>query len=387
MPPAIHASWLRARNAGMRPDATPPPVPLADDVRRLRREHPLAAVWPVLRETLRWATAETGRLLIVSDAQGHLLWCQGDKTALRLAERVNMTPGSLWSEDTVGTSAVGTALTLRRPFAVFGAEHYLSFARGFACSAAPIHDPVSGRVLGTVDLTSAVSDDRALKVSLVTTAAKLAESHLLTERLRHHARLREKYADRLTRRVGAQGAIVTGDGTVLHEGPDGWLPTRLAGTFAEGPVILPDGRHATVESLESDRYFLVLAQDRAGADTVLRYNGLGRARALLRIGDMEHELTRRHSEIVALLLAHGAGLTAEELAAEIYGADGRAGTIRSELSRLRPILGHRLGSEPYRLLGDHEADFQAPGACTERLLPRSSAPGIAALRGPASRSR
>ncbi|UGQ09680.1 GAF domain-containing protein [Yinghuangia sp. ASG 101] len=378
----IHASWQRARKLGVRPDGTLAPVPLAErDVERHRREHPLAAVWPALRESLRRATSGTGQMLLVSDAEGRLLWAQGDRDILRDAERVHMTPGALWSESTVGTTAVGMALALGRPFAVDGPEHYLAIARRFSCCAAPIRDP-HGRLLGTVDLTCAADSENALRLSLVTTAAKMAESLLLAERLRHHARLREKFADRLTRRVGAHGAIVTTEGSVVHDGPSGWLPSRLPAPPREGPVILPDGRHAVIESLEADRYFLVVAQDRREPDAVLRFTGLGRDRAVVRVGGTEHRLTARHSEIVAVLLGRAErGLTAEELAREIYGAAGRAGSIRVELSRLRPLLGHRLASDPYRLLGPCEADFTAPGAARHTLLPRSTAPGVAGLRG------
>ncbi|NUP35308.1 MAG: transcriptional regulator [Streptomycetaceae bacterium] len=378
---AIHASWVRARATGIRPDRALPPVPLVDDaVLRRRRGHPLAPVWPVLRESLRWATCDTGQLLIVSDAEGHLLWCQGDPGPLRQAERVHMLPGALWSEDTVGTTAVSTAIALRRPFQVFGAEHYASFARPFACSAAPIHDPVTGRLLGTVDLTSATDADRALKLSLVTTAARLAEAQLLAERLRHQARLREKYADRLALRLGGCGALLDADGVVAHASPPGSLPAHLPGIHREGPVVLPDGRHAVVERLDAETFFLVVAPTDDGAEPTVRYEGLGRARGRLATGGPWHELTGRHSELVALLLAHDEGLTAEELAFELYGDSGRAGTVRAELSRLRPILGHRLGSEPYRILGPRAADFLAAEADRARLLPRSKAPGIAALR-------
>lgn len=378
----IHASWQRARKSGVRPDGTLPPVPLAErDVEQHRREHPLAAVWPALRESLRWATSGTGQMLLISDAEGHLLWSLGDRDILRHAERVHMTPGALWSESAVGTTAVGMALVLGRPFAVDGPEHYLAIARRFSCCAAPIRDPHGG-LLGTVDLTCAADTDHALRLSLVTTAAKMAESLLVAERLRHQARLREKFADRLTRRVGAQGAIVTTEGSVVHDGPAGWLPSRLPSPPREGPMILPDGRHAVIESLEADRYFLVIAQDRREPDAVLRFSGLQRSRAVLRIGGTEHRLTGRHSEIVAVLLAHGErGVTAEELAHLIYGATGRAGSIRVELSRLRPLLGHRLASDPYRLTGPCEADFIPPDAPRHTLLPRSTAPGIAALRG------
>ncbi|MDI2132067.1 GAF domain-containing protein [Yinghuangia seranimata] len=380
--PAIHASWLRARSSGVRPDATLPPVPLVDEaIVRHRREHPLAAVWPTLRESLRWATADTGQLLIVGDAEGHLLWCQGDRDPLRHAERVNMTPGSLWSEKAVGTTGVGTAIALRRPIQVIGAEHYVSWARSFACTAAPIHDPVTGDLLGVIDLTSAVGVDAALRLSLVTTTAKLAETQLHAERLQQQARLREKYADRLTRRLGAQGAIIAADGSVLHAGPDRWLPNRVAGLTGEGPVVLPDGRHAVAESLGAGRYFLLIAQDGECGATTLRFEGLGRARAVVRVGNLTHELRGRHSEILALLIADPVGMSAEELAREVYGSAGRAGSVRAEMSRLRQVLGHRLGSDPYRVTGETWADFLQPGACPRALLPKSKAPGVAALRG------
>ena len=58
-----------------------------------------------------------------------------------------------------------------------------------------------------------------------------------------------------------------------------------------------------------------------------------------------------------MLALHSEGLTAEELALEIYGADVKAVTIRAEMSRLRRLLGCLLLAHPYRLLADVEADF------------------------------
>lgn len=387
----IRASWLRARRLGLRADAYLPPVPLAeDDVRRARETHPLAAVWPTLLDSLRWVTTEPGCLLFLSDANGHLLWVRGGAATMNAAEGVHLVPGARWSEDAAGTSGVGTALALRRPFQVFGAEHFLSAATNYTCTAAPIRDPETGDVLGAIDLTCATREPVPHLMNLLATTARLAESQLMTLRLREFARLREKYADRLAHRGGMRAALVDASGTVLSSNPDGWLPRELA-PLREGEHVLADGRAVTVERLAPAGPFLVVAQRDPGAG--LSFQALGRARAILRVGEVTHELSRRHSEIIAILLANPGGLNARELAHQVYGPGGKTVTLRAELTRLRPVLGYRLASDPYRLAGECDADFVAlesnvpsgpvaglldayPGP----LLPGSVAPGVCAIR-------
>lgn len=395
--PSIRASWSRARRNGLPPDAYLPPVPLDDHALAKRREsHPLAKVWPVLRRSLAGATAGPGQLLFLSDADGHLLWVEGDHGTLRLAERAHLLPGALWSEEFAGTSGVGTALATGRPFQVFGAEHFLSAATAFTCTATPIHDPATGELLGVLDFTCAERDWQPLAVPLLDTARRLALSELEAVRLRETARVRNRYVERLTRRLGTRSAIAAPDGAIVHADPPGWLPARLPGPPREGPAVLPGGQVVLLERLAAGGLFLVTAGDAATGPVVtqtLRFHGLGRARASLEVAGTTHELARRHSEIMALLLADPGGMTAKALAAEVYGAGGRAITVRAELARLRAILGHRLASDPYRITGEFEADFLAldrdvaavpvaelldryPGP----LLPGSRAPGVAALR-------
>ncbi|MGR6997664.1 hypothetical protein ACU686_05460 [Yinghuangia aomiensis] len=74
------------------------------------------------------------------------------------------------------------------------------------------------------------------------------------------------------------------------------------------------------------------------------------------------------------------------MAFELYGDSGRAGTVRAELSRLRPILGHRLGSEPYRILGPCDADSPGPGRRPRTPAAQVEGPGDRrAARGRAGR--
>ncbi|SFQ59521.1 GAF domain-containing protein [Amycolatopsis arida] len=392
--PPIGESWSRARRHGLRPDAYLPPVPLGeDDVRERRDGHPLAAVWPVLRNSLLGVTADPANLLFLSDAEGHLLWLNGEPASLVRAERAHLLPGALWSEAAAGTSGVGTALALRRPFQVRGAEHFLSAAVDYTCTAVPIRDPTGGDVLGVLNLTCRRQQHEAMVMSLLVTSARLAEAQLRGIRLRELARSRERYASRLSRLVGAHAALVAADGAVLLANPTGWLPRRVAPP-RQGDQVLDDGRPVVVERLAAAGPYLLVADrsvDRAGLP--VGFAGLGRHTARLVLAGAPHDLRGRHSDIVAILLAHPEGMPARELCPAVYGPAGRAVTLRAELTRLRAVLGRRLASEPYRIVGESRADFldlerevvDAPVAeLLERyrgpLLPYSRAPGVVALR-------
>ena len=96
-------------------------------------------------------------------------------------------------------------------------------------------------------------------------------------------------------------------------------------------------------------------------------------------------LPRRRSEIVVLLALHPEGLTAEQLARELYGDEGKRMSVRSEISRLRRQLGGLLGGNPYRLLAEVRADFLEPPWVRARaeaglLLPGSTVASIVTAR-------
>ncbi|CCH80350.1 Transcriptional regulator [Nostocoides japonicum T1-X7] len=121
---------------------------------------------------------------------------------------------------------------------------------------------------------------------------------------------------------------------------------------------------------------------------------LGRREATLAHRGRRQVLSRRHSEVVALLAAHPEGLTGDELGLMLYEGGSTVSTLRAELNRLRGLLGEEiLGSRPYRLLVDVAADWHLVAASIAAddlvtavrryagpLLPWSDAPGIRDLR-------
>ncbi|MBJ7471969.1 MAG: GAF domain-containing protein, partial [Solirubrobacteraceae bacterium] len=139
---------------------------------------------------------------------------------------------------------------------------------------------------------------------------------------------------------------------------------------------------------------LTLAAERAGEQVAaVSLTVLGRDRGVLRIAGEEHVLSPRHTELLLLLLMREEGMTAEQLALEVWGERGRPGSVRSELHRLRPILGPLLGERPYRLTAAVACDVmraerlvraervaEALAGYAGPLLPQSEVPRVAELR-------
>lgn len=182
--PVVVESWRRARASGLDPERLLPAVELAeDDVSAYRDGHPLAALMPVIRKLLVREAEGSGLLVAVGDAGGRLLWVEGDGDARRRAERMLFVAGANWAEDRVGTSAPGTALALDHAIQIHDTEHFDYAVHGWSCTAVPVHDPQTRRVLGVIDLTG---DERAvgpLTMPLLEATATAVESQLLARRL------------------------------------------------------------------------------------------------------------------------------------------------------------------------------------------------------------
>jgi hypothetical protein len=100
----------------------------------------------------------------------------------------------------------------------------------------------------------------------------------------------------------------------------------------------------------------------------------------LHVGGVAVPVTRRQLELLTVLSLHPEGCTLDELTGRVYGDRpvGRS-TVKAELSHLRHLLGGRVGSRPYRLVGAVDADHR-------RLLAAVAAGDVAAAvhcyRGP-----
>lgn len=68
------------------------------------------------------------------------------------AERINLSPGSRWSEEDCGTNGIGTAIKESEALSIFGHEHYSQFWHELVCTTSPIKDPFTEKMLGAITL-------------------------------------------------------------------------------------------------------------------------------------------------------------------------------------------------------------------------------------------
>jgi transcriptional regulator of acetoin/glycerol metabolism len=120
----IADSWRRSSAAGVDPSANGAAPSVADDDEAAARweVHPLLSVAPLIRECLSGIADDAAHLMVVSDADGTLLWLEGaPQVRLAAANSMNFAVGALWSEGGAGTNAIGTALAADHAVLVFAA--------------------------------------------------------------------------------------------------------------------------------------------------------------------------------------------------------------------------------------------------------------------------
>ena len=150
------------------------------DVLEFRREHRLQQVMPALHDLLADDSSSGRHLLVLTDARGEILWRVGSPEVLRRADRLEFSEGPDWSEAGIGTNAISEALVTGRPVQLFSAEHLVRTHHEWACTAAPITDPLTGRLLGVLDVSGPLDTISADTLRMVRCAVRVAEALLGT---------------------------------------------------------------------------------------------------------------------------------------------------------------------------------------------------------------
>ncbi len=344
----VARSWSRVLDLGLdasRANAREP-LPLGE-VERRRRGSPLSLVVDELRQVLVSVADASSFLMVVTDADGVVLWREGPTRVRLRADQLGFTEGARWTEATVGTNAIGTALAEAAPVQLFSAEHFEQAQHPWYCTAAPIHHPVTGELLGVVDVSGPALTLHPVIGALVETAVKLAESQLW----RHHEQRLERV------RQSARGVLAGVQGPLLLVDDHGWV-AHQSGIAVRDRIEMP----------RSDRLLAVpglglCTPERVGEGWLIRPHEAGTAIAaeldladppVLRLRSAAEPwrtpLTRRNADVLVLLRRAGRpGMTAAQLSTALFGDDQHCVTVRAEVSRLRRAIGGLVTTNPYRL--------------------------------------
>lgn len=152
----ILESWLRCNALQVNPARRFAPLAIAREaqLQNLREANDLLmratrSVMSHLKDFL----ADSGYVIVLSDANGCLLNIIGDAAIRRRLARIDFIPGGNWSEGAAGTNAIGTAIADGHVVQLMAAEHFCDGWQDLTCTAAPIRHPLTGEVIGVLDVT------------------------------------------------------------------------------------------------------------------------------------------------------------------------------------------------------------------------------------------
>jgi len=377
--PLVARSWTRVMRLGLDPTRTNARDPLGRaEVERRRRDSALSLVIDDIRAVL-GSVADASRFItVVTDPDGVILWREGSARVLQQADSLGFSEGATWTEDHVGTNAIGTALAEAAPVQLFSAEHFEEGQIPWYCTAAPLHDPRTGELLGVVDVSGPAETVHPTTVALVGTAVKLAEASLW--------RWHEKRLDALRTVAVPVLAAASAPGMVVDD--HGWVAAvrglphldRVAMPTADGPVAVPGLGLCVPEAVPGGWLLRPGASGRAALRLTLELDAHPPRAVVAGTNVWVYPLSTRHAEVLLLLARSGrTGMDAAALSTALYGHVGSLVTIRAEVSRLRKAIGGIVLARPYRLAP--EVEVVLPDLAASPFAAGSTAPAVRALAG------
>ena len=126
-------------------------------------------------------TVSNAKLVVVlTDASGTVVETAGNFSAISPRLNLAARKGVDFSEKSIGTNAIGTAIMERSPVAVIANEHYFKSNTVHTCVAAPLFAP-DGNVMGVLDVSGDFHPERPDFFDVVVTSALAIENRMLYE--------------------------------------------------------------------------------------------------------------------------------------------------------------------------------------------------------------
>jgi sigma-54 dependent transcriptional regulator, acetoin dehydrogenase operon transcriptional activator AcoR len=207
--PRVLDSWRRSRDLRVHPDRVDLPY-----VREPNTDSPLVrAAGPVLRRIASDLSSQAVSVILTS-ADGLVLERVASDTAiLKALDDVRLARGYSYAEQFAGTNGIGTTLETGAATFIQGSEHYVGTLGRLACAGSPIRDPITGKLLGVVDLTCWASLSDPLLFVLAKSAGSQIEDRISAFRTESETALLEAYLKQNRRYPG--GVLAVGGDVVL----------------------------------------------------------------------------------------------------------------------------------------------------------------------------
>jgi transcriptional regulator of acetoin/glycerol metabolism len=182
----IIASWYRCMTMHMlAPEETRSPFRLTEEEFRAVRQQSERLIAEATEELDRLfsTVGKAGCCVLLTDRDGVALDRRGASTDDKDFHRLGLWPGSVWTEASVGTNGIGTAIADERPVAIFRDQHFLSANIRLSCTTAPIRDH-RGQIAAALDISTCREDVNEMALAILSQAVRDAALRIETNLFR-----------------------------------------------------------------------------------------------------------------------------------------------------------------------------------------------------------
>ncbi len=170
----IAASWRRCLDLHqLQPEEHRKPERVEEAVFRSAREragHLVSACSDEV-DRLYQTVGRSGCCILLSDRDGVVLDRRGAPSDDADFRELGLWPQAVWSEASVGTNGIGTALADQRAVMIHRDQHFLSANTGLSCVTAPIRDHL-GRVAAALDISTCRNDVTDMTLAILSQAVR-----------------------------------------------------------------------------------------------------------------------------------------------------------------------------------------------------------------------
>jgi two-component system, sporulation sensor kinase E len=215
----VEDSWKRCLSLGVDPEGKPRCVSSSELEHLRKKNHTfLRVAIPFINSLL---MPEQDFIMGINEENGCILEVFGSYELVRRVQSFHIRPGAVWTEESIGTNAIGTSIVLNKPVLIRKEEHFHRSQRSMICFSAPICDG-QGHYLGALSVGSNKELDPVV-INMVKAAARAIEKELhLTQQNQELELLNNvlfESSHRLMLMVSRDGRVLRANRKMLQEIP------------------------------------------------------------------------------------------------------------------------------------------------------------------------
>ena len=202
--PIVKLSWLRSKKMGIDPFRTSGKIKSLDH----EKYKEIISIATPLTKGLYSIVEGSGFMVIICNELGQLLKVIGDKEPMSHANMIGFIEGADWSEEEMGTNAIGTSIIIDSPLQIVAEEHFAKICQSWTCSAAPIHDS-DGKIIGVLNMSGPREKVHPHTLGMVVSTVKAIEYQLKLHENMQNILMMQKFLEAATNNI--EDAIVITD--------------------------------------------------------------------------------------------------------------------------------------------------------------------------------